>query len=76
VKHAKYGPRELPLHPSVVDVLGAYRARRDARHPSPRSDALFLAEARGTRLQYQDVSIAFRMLRGHEQAGAGAGAGH
>jgi integrase len=63
VKRAKGGPRELPLHPSVVDAIGAYRARRDARHPLARSDALFLTETRGTRLQYQDASIAFRLLR-------------
>jgi integrase len=63
VKRGKSGPRELPLHPSVVDVIGAYRARRDARHPLARSDALFLTEARGTRLRYHDASNAFRLLR-------------
>lgn len=63
VKRGKNGGRRIPLHPSVVDVLGAYRARRDARHPSPRSEALFLTELRATRLQYQSVTIAFRQLR-------------
>ena len=63
VKRSKGRSREIPLHASVVAVVATYRARRDARHPSARSDALFLTEARGTRLQYQDVGKAFRQLR-------------
>lgn len=63
VRRGKSGPRELPLDPSVVEALAAYRARRDARHPAPRSDALFLTELRGTRLQYATVNISFRQLR-------------
>lgn len=63
VKRGKSGPREIPLHHSVVDALAAYRARRDARHPVPRSGALFLTELRATRLRYPTVNIAFRQLR-------------
>lgn len=55
--------REIPLHPSVVKVLGLYEARRDARHPVPRAAAFFLTETRGTRLQYHYVNAAFRQLR-------------
>ena len=39
--------REIPLHPSVVEALGRYEARRDARHPAPRAAAFFLTETRG-----------------------------
>jgi integrase len=63
VRRGKSGPRELPLHRSVVEALVVYRARRDARHPAPRSGALFLTELRGTRLRYPTVNIAFRQLR-------------
>lgn len=55
--------REIPLHPSVLEALAAYGARRDARHPAPRAPAFFLTESRGTRLRYPDVNIAFRKLR-------------
>jgi len=63
VRRGKGGPREIPLHRSVVAALAAFRTRRDARHPAPRSDALFLTELRGTRLRYPTVNIAFRQLR-------------
>lgn len=63
VRRGKSGPRLLPLHPSVVEALVAYRVRRDTRHPAPRSGALFLTELRGTRLRYPTVNIAFRQLR-------------
>lgn len=63
VKRGKGGPREIPLHRSVVDALAAYRARRDARHGASRSGALFLTELRATRLRYPTVNIAFRQLR-------------
>ena len=55
--------REIPLHPSVVEALGRYEARRDARHPAPRAAAFFLTETRGTRVQYQYVNKAFCQIR-------------
>jgi integrase/recombinase XerD len=63
VTRGKGGPREIPLHRSVVDALSAYRAKRDARHPASRCGALFLTELRATRLRYPTVNIAFRQLR-------------
>jgi integrase/recombinase XerD len=55
--------RQIPLHPSVSTALAEYGARRDARHPRPRSSAFFLTESRATRLQYQYVNRAFCHLR-------------
>lgn len=55
--------RVLPIHASVVNALERYSERRDRFHPLPRSDALFLTDARGTGLQYQDTIKSFALLK-------------
>lgn len=51
--------RLLPLHPSSVKALMAYRKRRESRHPSTR--AFFVTEL-GTSLKYIKVLMTFRMI--------------
>lgn len=55
--------RLLPLQPSTVEALRDYSSRRRRRHPTPKTQAFFLTESRGTRLQYQTVTTNFRELR-------------
>jgi len=50
--------RQLPLHPTTVDAIRAYLARRD-RPPSP----ALLCSPGGSRLLYCNVHSTFRILR-------------
>jgi len=73
VRHAKLGRhRLLPLHPTTVTALQAYRQLRDQRFPSPRSKALLVSSA-GTRLLYYNVGQTFARLA--RQAGLAARSG-
>jgi integrase/recombinase XerD len=51
----------LPLHPSTVTALTAYRAGRDAWFPTPVSPALLVSQA-GTRLLTYNVGQTFARL--------------
>jgi integrase len=62
VRHAKLGKhRLLPLHPTTVTALQAYRQLRDRRFPRPASPALLVSSA-GTRLLYCNVGQTFARL--------------
>lgn len=62
VRGSKFGKsREVPLHASSVEALGAYLARRDEIHPGPMAPALFISLT-GTRLLYCNVSWTFLQL--------------
>jgi integrase/recombinase XerD len=62
VRHAKLGRhRLLPLHPSTVAALLAYRRSRDQQFPRPVSEALLVSNA-GTRLLYYNVGQTFAKL--------------
>ena len=63
VRHAKFGKsREIPLHSSTVEALGAYLRRRDRlQPPEPTQSALFLSIT-GTRLPYGNVYATFQEL--------------
>lgn len=65
VRAGKWGAaRELPLHDTTLDALGAYRQLRDHRWPTTESLAFFVS-MRGTRLLLGHVREAFRDLRRH-----------
>jgi integrase/recombinase XerD len=73
VRHAKLGKhRLLPLHPTTVTALMAYRQQRDQQFPAPRSQALLVSSA-GTRLLYYNVGQTFARLT--RQAGLAARSG-
>jgi integrase/recombinase XerD len=60
----KFGkPRQVPLHPSSVAALAAYRRRRKKAHPHPSTPAL-LVSMPGTRLINVDVNATFVKLVG------------
>lgn len=62
VRHAKLGRhRLLPLHPSTVAALRAYRRVRGQHCPRPVSEALLVSDA-GTRLLYYNVGQTFAKL--------------
>ncbi len=62
VRHGKFGKqRLLPLHPSTVAALNAYRDLRDAWFPTPVSPALLVSQA-GTRLLIFNVGLTFARL--------------
>jgi integrase len=62
VRHGKFGKqRLLPLHPSAVEALTAYRTIRDGYFPIPVSPALLVSQA-GTRLLVSDVELTFARL--------------
>jgi integrase len=74
VRHAKLGRhRLLPLHPTTVAALLAYRQLRDQRFPRPRSEALLVSGA-GTRLLYYNVGQTFARLA--RQAGLAGRSGN
>ncbi|MGH3915840.1 MAG: tyrosine-type recombinase/integrase [Pseudonocardiaceae bacterium] len=58
-KHGK--PRQVPLHPSTVAMLGAYSARRDHLCPTPATRAFFVSTT-GTRLLVGGVDRVFTQL--------------
>lgn len=52
IHRTKFGKsREVPLHPTTVEALGAYAGRRDQLCPRPRHPAFFVSVA-GTRVLY------------------------
>ncbi len=62
IRETKFGKsRELPLHPSTVDALGAYARFRDRQQPRPQTTSFFVSTA-GTQLIYADVGFSFRKL--------------
>jgi integrase len=62
VRDGKFGKsREVPLHPSTLDALGAYSSHRNRRFCRPRSPAFFLSLP-GTRLIYRNVHPTFLRL--------------
>jgi integrase/recombinase XerD len=62
VRHGKFGKqRLLPLHPSTVEALTAYRTVRDGWFPIPVSPALLVSQA-GTRLLVSNVELTFARL--------------
>jgi integrase/recombinase XerD len=62
VRHGKFGKqRLLPLHPSTVAALTAYRDLRDASFQTPISPALLVSQA-GTRLLIFNVGLTFARL--------------
>jgi integrase len=62
VRHAKLGKsRQIPLHPSAVTALVAYRRLRDHALPFPVSEALLVSTA-GTRLLNCNVGQTFAKL--------------
>jgi integrase/recombinase XerD len=56
-------PRQVPLHPSSVAALAAYRRHRKMAHPHPRTPAL-LVSTPGHRLINVDVNSTFGTLVG------------
>lgn len=62
IRNTKYGKsRQLPLHPTTVEALGAYARRRDERRPRPKGPSFFTS-AIGTRLLRDNVSTVFPRL--------------
>ena len=58
----KFGkPRQVPLHPSTVAALAAYRRHRKKAHPRPGTPALFLSTP-GNRLINVDINATFLTL--------------
>jgi len=63
VREGKRGAlRELPLHETTTEALGAYAELRRRHWPHPKVPAFFLSDA-GTRLLYANVNWTFRRLR-------------
>jgi integrase/recombinase XerD len=59
VRNSKFNKsREVPLHASVVDALGAYAEVRDRLCPAVTAPAFFVSSV-GTRLDYSVVHVAF-----------------
>jgi integrase len=71
IRRSKFGKsRQVPLLPSSLEALGRYDHRRQQLYPHPDTNALFVS-LRGTRVIYETVWPAHRMLC--ERAGVGAG---
>ena len=69
IRKSKFGKsREVVLHPTAIEALGAYAERRQRFRPRPRTPSFFVSLT-GTRLIYQNVHITFQELV--EQAGIG-----
>lgn len=65
IRNGKFGKsRELPLHSSTVDALGAYLRRADRPRQSPNVPALLVSPT-GTRLLYTNVQNTFQRLVRH-----------
>jgi integrase len=72
VRESKFNKsRRLPLHPTTLDALRRYSARRDELCPTPSVPAFFITRA-GTRLVYTDVLAVFHQLLARSQVGATA----
>lgn len=62
VRSSKLGkPRMVPLHPSTVEALKIYLARRDRPFPNPSTASLFISTT-GTRLRVGNLRDAFLTL--------------
>ncbi len=62
VRDAKFGKsREVPLHPTTLQVLHSYLRERDRLQPAPGTPALFISTV-GTRLLYCNVNWTFLKL--------------
>ena len=62
IRNTKFGKsRHVPLHPTTVDALCGYAARRDERRPRPKSPSFFTSSI-GTRLLRDNVSTVFPRL--------------
>ncbi len=71
IRESKFGKSRLvPLHASTVDALERYDHTRQRLLPNPSTDSLFVS-LRGTRVIYETVWPAHRMLC--ERSGVGAG---
>lgn len=54
IRGAKFGKtRQIPIHPSTMNVLGLYKRRRDRAHPRASYPAFFLSST-GTRMHHQN----------------------
>ena len=71
IRESKFGKSRLvPLHASAVDALERYDHTRQQLLPDPSTESLFVS-LRGTRVIYESVWPAHRLLC--ERAGVGAG---
>jgi integrase len=62
IRNTKFGKsRQLPLHRSTMEALGAYARRRDERRPRPKGPSFFTSTT-GTRLLRDNVSTVFPRL--------------
>ena len=62
IRRGKFGKaRQLPLHPSTVKALGAYRDRIGGQHRNVTAPSLFVSTV-GTRLIRENVDVAFSRL--------------
>jgi integrase/recombinase XerD len=65
VREAKFGKtRELPVHETTTEALGAYLKHRRRLCPQPASPAFFLSAA-GTRIRYCNFHLGFQQLVRH-----------
>ena len=72
IRESKFGKSRLvPLDPSTVDALERYDHTRQRLLPDPSTDSLFVS-LRGTRVIYETVWPAHRMLCQHARVGAGS----
>lgn len=72
IRESKFGKtRELPLHPSTIDALAAYRRFRDRQQPRPQAASFFVSTV-GTQLIYSDIGFTFRGLVRATKVGAGS----
>jgi integrase len=62
IRNTKFGKsRQIPLHPTTVEALHGYAARRDERRPKPKSPSFFTSSI-GTRLLRDNISTVFPRL--------------
>jgi integrase/recombinase XerD len=62
IRNTKFNKsRQVPLHPTTVEVLLGYARRRDERRPRPKSPSFFTSSI-GTRLLRDNVSTVFPCL--------------
>lgn len=62
IRNSKFGKsRQVPLHPTSVEALGAYARRRDEARPVPKSPSFFTS-AIGTRVLRDNVCTVFPRL--------------
>ena len=63
IRNTKFGKsREVPIHPTTLDALQAYAAKRDKVIPRSQSPAFFLSQT-GTRFHWWNVYFYFDRLR-------------